>query len=289
MEDFAIIILIIVIIILFLYKKQSSYTADQLNTLFFSIPLRPSISSTIIDIMINDLQGESSLKSANILIDQLNGIGANPPLVPYASDEDIKKMFKTAYQNSETGLTRTDKAILRAFSISSWGIMQLPWGEKGLPALEYTPDGTTVWTADMLKQTGLTIREAMQKVLESMKMFQGNSSASLRLETINSLLPSNVTPFASLTDYRTRITNMLFSEGSPTIDSAILWFVKFASIGPLYIAWVAENKWKLDPNGFQFLPPQEPVAPNGGEAVAIALSPKGESVSTGGMPSPTKG
>ena len=264
MEDFAIIVLMIVVVILLMYRTQSSYTSDQIRALGSSIPIGQGVSSAIFDILLNELKGMSVVDSVNALISQLNANGANPPLVPYASDDAIKTMFDTAYKNTESGLTRTDKAVLRAFSQVSWEMARLPWGTSGFTALAYTADGVPVWAADMLAQTGLTVNSSMQKVIETAKKFSGGQMQDMIL-AINSLLPSSVTPFASVDDYTLRATATL-SPGSTTADPAVVWFVKFVSIGPLYIAWVAENKWKLDPNGFQFRPLKEG---EGGNAVSM--------------------
>lgn len=293
MEDFAIIVLMIVVVILLMYRTQSSYTSDQIRALGSSIPIGQGVSSAIFDILLNELKGMSVVDSVNALISQLNANGANPPLVPYASDDAIKTMFDTAYKNTESGLTRTDKAVLRAFSQVSWEMAMLPWGQvAGLPALAYTADGVPVWAADMLAQTGLNVNSSMQKVIETAKKFGGGQSQDMIL-AVNSLLPANATPFASVDDYVARIRATL-SPGSTTADPAILWLAKFISIGPLYIAWVAENKWQLDPNGFQFRPLKEgeggnavsmpAPGPGGGNAVEIAIGAPGPVSFTPGQP-----
>jgi hypothetical protein len=146
-------------------------------------------------------------------------------------------MFQTAYVSGESSLTKTDKAILRFMILNIIEVTNLPWGSGGLPTLSYTNDGKPVWADEVLGQTGLTIHEGIIKVMELFKEFTAlNADA---LTKVNSILPSNLTPFADVDDYMTRVT-------ATNKDPSMVWFMKFASIGPLYLIWVAENKWRID-------------------------------------------
>ena len=147
-------------------------------------------------------------------------------------------MFDIAYTNGESSLTHTDKAILRFTILFGIEISGLPWGSDGLPTISFTNDGKPVWADEILGQTGLTINQGMIKVMELAKEFGPDSDKTAFITKINSILPSNLTPFSSFDDYSNKISSMT--------DPSIVWFIKFVSIGPLYLLWVAENKWKID-------------------------------------------
>jgi hypothetical protein len=62
------------------------------------------------------------------------------------------------------------------------------------------------------------------------------------IDYINSTIPSKYTPKFDRTDTNF-IQNVL---ESPTPNETTIWFIKALMIGPAYLAWLAENKWKLD-------------------------------------------
>ena len=238
MKDYVIIGLLIVILIILLSRRQSSYTTAQLSMLTPAIPqpVAQLVLSDILDIIINQAKGLSVLSSVNSLISKVNTAEPSAQLVPYTSEAQVSNMFQTAYENSEASLTKTDKAILRFDILFGIELASLPWGSGGLPTISYTSDGKPVWADEVIGQTGLTILQGIVKTMEMIKEFKTMNVA--LITRINSILPSNLAPFANVADYQTKVASMT--------DPSIVWFVKFFSIGPLYLLWVAENKWKID-------------------------------------------
>lgn len=241
MKDETIIILLIAIILLLIYRRQSTYTPAQVtafnNVLPNSIRGNSAFNQSLYDIVINQIKGLPVLTAVNNIITIMNSGGLTPPLTLYTSDDQIKTMFQNAYENGESGLTRTDKAILRVFSLVGIALSTtIPWGTKGLPALQYTSEGKPVWADEILAQTGLSINEAILKVFEAAKISTGTIPD---VNVINSLLPENLSRYTSSEDFTTRLR-------ASTYDATTLWFTKFIAIGPLYTLWIAENKWRLD-------------------------------------------
>jgi len=231
--------LLIVILIILLSRRQSSYTTAQLSMLTQAVPQSAAelVSDDVIDIIIDQTKGLPILTSVNSLIAKVNTAEPSAQLVPYTSEAQVSNMFQTAYANSEASLTRTDKAILRFDIIIGIEISRLPWGSGGLPTISYTSDGKPVWADEVLGQTGLTIQQGIIKVMEIVKEFRTLNNAFIT--KVNSILPSNLTPIANVADYSTRVS-------ASNKDPTIIWFMKFVSIGPLYLLWVAENKWRID-------------------------------------------
>ena len=240
MKDYVIIGLLIIILIILLSRRLSSYTTEQLSMLTPAVPQRVAQSGVadIIDIIINQTKGSPVMSSVNSLINKVNTIEPSANLVPYTSEQQIADMFDVAYKNGESSLTHTDKAILRFTLLIGIQISGLPWGSGGLPTISFTNDGKPVWADEILGQTGLTIHQGIIKVMELAKEFGPDSDKTAFITKINSILPSNLTPFASFDDYSNKVSSMT--------DQSIVWFIKFVTIGPLYLLWVAENKWKID-------------------------------------------
>ena len=241
MKDYVIIGLLIVLLMILLSRRRSSYTQAQVSMLTPAIPQAVArlVLNDILDITINQTKGLPVLASVNSLIAKVNTAESSAQLVPYTSETQISTMFQTAYDNSEASLTRTDKAILRFMTLHGLeSQQQIPWGSGGLPAISFTNQGKTVWADEIMGQTGLTIHEGIVKTLEMVKNSPMMNDS--LIAEINSLLPSNLTPFVNRDDFRTKATSLT--------DPSIVWFVKFYTIGPLYMVWLAENKWRLDYN-----------------------------------------
>lgn len=231
--------LLIVILMILLSRRMSSYTTTQIGMLTPAIPQAVArlVLNDILDITINQTKGLPVLASVNSLIAKVNTAESSAQLVPYTSETQISTIFQTAYDNSEASLTRTDKAILRFMTLLGLeSQQQIPWGSGGLPALSFTNQGKPVWADEIMGQTGLTIHEGIVKTLEMVKNSPMMNDS--LIAEINSLLPSNLTPFASPADFATKISSFT--------DPSIVWFVKFYTIGPLYMVWLAENKWRID-------------------------------------------
>jgi hypothetical protein len=235
MKDYVIIGLLIVILVIIFSRHLSLYTAADIN---IPLPVERAVHDDLLDIIINETKGIPVMSSVNSLISKVNMAEPSAQLVPYTSEEQIATMFETAYKNGESSLTRTDKAILRFMMLFGLEMQQLPWGSAGLPALSYTNEGTPVWADEVLAQTGLSIRDGIVKVMELAKLKDRTTVDDDFIRAVNAALPSNLTAFSSINDYLSKV--------SAKTDPSIVWLIKFVSIGPLYILWVATNKWRID-------------------------------------------
>lgn len=238
MKDYVIIGLLVIILMILLSRRVSSYTTAELGMFTPSIPSRVAqlVSDDVADIIINQTKGLPVLSSVNSLIAKVNAAEPSAQLVPYTSESQISNMFKTAYDNGESSLSRTDQAILRFTMLFGVELQMLPWGSGNLPVISFTSTGKPVWADEVLGRTGLTIQEGIVKVMETVKNFKTIND--VLITQINSILPSNLTPFASVADYNNKMTGKT--------DPSIVWFIKFVSIGPLYMLWLAENKWRIN-------------------------------------------
>lgn len=246
-----IIALLIIVLMILVTRKRSSYTASQIADIFnkypASIRINQQVNGLLYDIIINQIEGKPVMTNFNEIISIINSQGAAPALVPYTSESDIVTMFKTAYASTESSLTYTDKAMLRVCSLVGFEIAyRTTWGQGGMPNISHGTDGRPAWTDEVLAEVNLSINEAIKNVFKMAKKLNesddgtGSWSADWA-STVNTLLPSKYTPFIDFSDFSTR---MSASGGDP----AATWLFKFISIGPLYILWVAENKWNLDQN-----------------------------------------
>jgi hypothetical protein len=172
----------------------------------------------------------------------------NTKLVPYTDETSFFNMFNTAWQNGEGNLSVTDKFVLRFFNMFSTEIEKLPWGSRGLPSLTFSAEGLPTWGGDVLgsNYTPSDFRNALVKVLDAYLTFFISGA---QVSSFNSLLPTNLPPFRDQTDFNNRVATLYGnSPSSSSLDATMVWFIKYISVGFLYISWVSKNKWKLDPN-----------------------------------------
>ena len=189
------------------------------------------------DILLKDVNKESFKDDLNKLLAKV------PGTVPYTSDDQIQKMFIEADKNGEKDLSNTDKVALRFFAEMPLIIQMIPFGTNGLPPREYNSDGTVKWASDVLKP-GMSVTDNLIGTLTLAKSY--SISDPNVITEINKNLPTGLAPFASMDDYQNRLNGK--SSGGNDLDPTVVWFIKFISVGLLYVAWIAENKWKLDPN-----------------------------------------
>ena len=238
---------LVVILLILISRSSSPYSSPQINTGEVIIPslIRNDtpIMQNLYDVTIKSIKGEPVLQSVNNIITRASTIGHIAPLVPYASEEAVANMFASAWSNGESGLTNTDKFLLRLYASTGFSVAAGFAGVNGFPTLEYDSQGKPIWTDATLAPLGLSVNQGIQKVFELAKKYAPgtNATADELVVEINKILPSTYTKFSSGDDYQSRNRN---SNGP--IDPGMIWFAKFVAIGPLYILWVAENKWRLD-------------------------------------------
>lgn len=60
----------------------------------------------------------------------------------------------------------------------------------------------------------------------------------------NSILPANLTPFASVQDFQAKL---IATKTVGPQDPSVVFVMKYVTVGPAFITWLAENKYRLDP------------------------------------------
>ena len=92
----------------------------------------------------------------------------------------------------------------------------------------------------------------MKFVFELIKSLFGQSGEGVKaggvtqgaIDKMNSILPANLTKFASVQDFNTKQSS---AKDVGSTDPAVLFVLKYIMVGPAYLSWVAENKYKLNP------------------------------------------
>jgi hypothetical protein len=134
--------------------------------------------------------------------------------------------------------------ILRTFASICGGLISEL--NKILIVVEYSADGRPTYTDEIIQSSGKTPNQVLTYGFRVLKtLFATPPGADGKpvlsadaLSTINGIFPSTITPYTSLQDISTDVTNN---------SDRVKYFAKSYSIGAAYIVWLSENKWKLDP------------------------------------------
>ena len=211
------------------------------------------ISKLISDAMIAQVSDEPCMSIINSAITLLP---SNLGLVPYTSEEQIGTMFTTAASNGESGLSKTDRVILRLlvrpscemfFLIKQMHTFNPSFIEKYVP----TSDGKCPWSDGIFADTNQTIKENIKSVLILSKKFNSidSSNPDQFTDFINDILPARFERMDP-TKYGATMSSIIMRPNSPVTEQVktFIWFIKYATAGAMYTWWVAKNNWKLDPN-----------------------------------------
>jgi len=271
-QDVVLVLLAVVVLFLLFQKVASSFSSNDVLTFqsnFMYADANGSIKSTV-DFYLATLNEQPIMPMVNKILADATANTKQPPvqpLVPYTSESQLATMFDTASKNGESGLTFTDRYVLRyvtlvfilLFNNSQRVLGQVTWDAQGKPSF-----------ADDVLSKNQTVQDNMKFVFELIQsLFAGSGESSLgggmtqgAVDKINSILPANLTKFASVQDYNTRGSA---AKDVGSTDPAVLFVAKYIMVGPAYLVWVAENKYKLDPAFKCFniaskdSPPNDPV------------------------------
>lgn len=250
MERVAIAGLVIVLVLTLVWFRWSeNYTRDQANALDSSFrdrytsdsgdDMRKYIIKSILSADIGD-DPSAGLSNINLLVDTLNSNGFT--FTHFSDMNEINTMFVTAYTSGESGLATRERMVIRSFSWTGVGIMgELPSG------VNYTSGGVPDFTSTIVAESGKTTKEMLQycfTILDKL-ISSGNGENPYTpelIDYINSTIPSQYTQKFDRTDNMS-IQNALRSSAPNETE---IWFIKALTIGPAYIAWIAENKWRID-------------------------------------------
>jgi len=214
--------------------KTEYYTMPEISNLapgYIMSDIYTDQATTYYNMMIKDVKNESFMSELNTMLARI------PGTTPYTSDDQIKQMFSAAL-NGEKNLSDTDKCSLRLFSSIPFLMNKVLLGlqSRGFPPLTWNQDGTVAWSQEILggktdvKTNLLNVMQLASIPIDSPDFIPG----------VNMILPKGMTPFKDLNDYKNSITTPL--------DDRNIFVLKYISVGLMYIVWMAENKWKLDPN-----------------------------------------
>ena len=272
--DFVVLFLLLAIAVVLLYRRMDTYTADQLTSLSSNsiIAYQEDFVSSLgdlIDIILYQLGGDDAsaftrmnslitsynTKTAAVIARRLaNGVSAARPDPPtnlplLSSASEFNQIFTTAYTSGETAFGdditgKRNKMILRTFASVCGGLISEI--NKILTDVEYSADGRPTYTDEIINSSKKTPSEVLTygfRVLKTLytSIPSGTDAPVISADawnTINSIFPSTTTPYTSLQDISTDVTNN---------SDRVKYFAKAYSIGAAYIVWLAENKWKLDP------------------------------------------
>ena len=247
-HDVVLVLLAVVVLFLLFQKVVSSFTSNDVQTFqsnFAYIDATGGIKNAV-DFYLATLNEQPIMPIVNkILADAMANTKLPPvqPLVPYTSESQLATMFDTASKNGESGLTFTDRYLLRyvtlvfilLFNNVQNALGQVTWDAQGKPSF-----------ADDVLSKNQTVQDNMKIVFELIQsLFAGGGQGGMTqgaIDKINSILPANLTKFASVQDFNTK-----HAKTVADIDPAVFFITKYIMVGPAYLTWVAENKYKLDP------------------------------------------
>jgi hypothetical protein len=243
-------LIIILVLTLVWFRRGEKYTEEQSKSLFLPFSgryrgvIRDNFNKYTIKSILNVDIGDdplAGLSNVNLLVDTLNSNGFT--FSHFSNISELNTMFDTAYSSGESGLATRERMILRSFASPCINItLQF---SKAAP-YSYTNEGVPDFTSTIITESGKTTKEMLQYCFTILdKLFSAggaNPYTPEMIDYINSTIPSKYTQKFDRTD------NMSVSNAitSPTPNETALWFIKAILIGPAYIAWIAENKWRLD-------------------------------------------
>jgi hypothetical protein len=241
-QDIALILLVTVVLILLFVRASSGFTSMQAQQIMASVPASPGLMPSVVNFLVASLQGQPLLSYANAILQQIPTQQLISPLVPYTSETQLQTMFTTAAANGEAGLTFTDRVLLRA-TTGIWAyLLTSPQSANILGSFTYDSQGKVSWADSILSQTGQTVLQNMLYIFQLVQASSGPITQDI-IDTLNHVLPSNLTKITDPQDWNTRNATLTTANPDPTM----VWVFKFSLIGPAYLAWVAENKYRLDP------------------------------------------
>jgi hypothetical protein len=241
-QDVVLILLAVVVLFLLLQKVVSSFTSNDVQTFqsnFMYADVNRSIKSTV-DFYLATLNGQPMMPMVNkILADATANKNLPPvqPLVPYTSESQLSTMFGDASKNGESGLTFTDRYLLRYLTVlfimflnaAQDRIGQVTWDTQGKPNF-----------ADEVLPKNQSIQDSMKFIFQMIQSSTDGQTTEDMVKKLNTILPPNLTPYANLNDYNER-------QSKTPPDPSIVFTTKYIFVGPAYLTWVAENYYKLDP------------------------------------------
>jgi hypothetical protein len=244
-------LIIVLVLTLVWFRWSEKYTPEQISSLIsiYTTRFRGADMDNIRIYTIKSILGvdigndpSAGLSNVNLLIDTLNLNGFT--FTHFSDINELNTMFETAYTSGESGLGTRDRIVLRSFAAPA---LEITSGFSRVFPLNYTSDGVPDFTSTIVAESGKTTKEMLQYCFTILdKLFSSRNGQNPYtpevIDYINSTIPSKYTQKFDRTDNMS-IMNAL---GSSQPNEMEIWFKKALMIGPAYISWIAENKWRLD-------------------------------------------
>lgn len=251
-QDIALSFLTIILTIIILARVREKYTPTDLDKFYGAFPVsqyngitRDNLRKYSIQVIINELENDTinKLSNVNLLVDTLN-TGRTSQWAHYSTIDDFDTMLETAYTSGESGLTARDRLVIRA--IASPGLDFTV--NSSLGTITYESEGVPDFATTIINESGKTSKEMLLfcfKTLE--KIFQNIDATTVNpfipevIDYVNSYIPDSFTP-----KYDRNNSAAFIASLQPPLDAKATWLVKSLTLGPAYIAGMAETKWRLD-------------------------------------------
>lgn len=238
----------ILLVVLILYLRKEKYTMSdvaKIDAYFHS----DGIKGYIVNSCLNEIgqTKDLELSNVNLLVDSINSSNGYT-FTHYSNVSELDTMFETAYTSGESSLGSRDRMILRAFAYPGIEISTSFKLSNSYTAFTYTADGVPDYTSTILSETGKTRRELLNYCFEVLsKLFSGyhgqNPWTPDVIDYVNSTIPDRYAPKFDRTN---NMSVGIVFEATTVSTPAGIWLMKALSVGPAYLAWLAENKWHLD-------------------------------------------
>ena len=243
-QDVVLVLLVVIIVILLVRKVVSTYTTADAQAFMANFARytggSPSDIQNVVNFYLATLNEQPIMPIVNGILSSAPSNVAQP-LVPYTSESQLQAMFGNASKNGESGLAFTDRYLLRFLTVLFIEMLNtiqpiignVTWDAQGKPNF-----------ADEVLQKNQSVQDNMKNVFQLVQSSGNGQMSQDVLAKINAILPSNLTPFASVQDYQAKSGG---SKNGGTLDPSMVFVMKYIMVGPAYLAWVAENYYKLDP------------------------------------------
>ena len=257
-QDVVLAFLGIILTVLVLTRVREKYTytdRNKIHQLFtgagYTGTTLDNIRKYLIKVIINELEDDTAnkLSNVNLLVDTLN-TGRTNQWAHYATVSELDTMFETAYTSGESGLTARDRMVLRAIALPGIDMTV----DSILAPITYTSEGVPDFSTTIINESGKTSKEMLLfcfKIVDKLLNERNPSDGSgvpwtpEIINYINSYIPNSFTPkydINNLTELNQTFEPMTIGD----IPAKGIWLHKAVTLGPAYIANLAENKWRLD-------------------------------------------
>jgi len=179
------------------------------------------------------------LTNANHLIDVINR-GRSSNAYSQFTLQELDTMTKTVYDSGESTLSARDRLFLRVLVVYSLSqITDIPY------VIIYNSEGVPEYYDTVIKESGKTTKEVLLYAFKLSNMAANSTTNNpwdgLDYTYLNSFIPARLSP-----NYNATTLAAALAPQTLITDPLLVRFVQLFTLGPAYIAKIAETKWKLD-------------------------------------------